>query len=79
MELAAGHASGWHQHRFDHTFLVTRPGRVRAEFADGQDEDQQDRLSDAVYCPVGGPHQVVNLGTSTYSEHCGGVPGSPGA
>jgi beta-alanine degradation protein BauB len=68
LELAAGQASGWHQHRFDHAFLVTRPGRVRAEFADGQHEDQQDRLGDAVYCRVDGPHQLVNLGTSTYQN-----------
>jgi hypothetical protein len=46
--------------------LGREDGQVRAEFADGRHEEQQGRLGGAVSCPVGGPHRLVNLGTSTY-------------
>ncbi len=66
--LEPGQSSDWHQHTMPYVFIVTRPGRLRAEYHDGASSESDYALGEVVEGHCGSIHRVTNVGDALYSN-----------
>ena len=66
--LEPGQSSEWHRHGMHYTFIVTRPGRLKAEYEDGSDSVTDLHLGQVVMGQKDSLHKVTNVGTELYSN-----------
>ncbi|MCH8870701.1 MAG: cupin domain-containing protein [Chloroflexi bacterium] len=66
--LEPGQSSEWHRHGMHYTFIVTRPGRLKAEYEDGSESITDLHLGQVVMGQKGSVHKVTNVGTELYSN-----------
>ena len=66
--LEPGQSSEWHRHGMHYTFIVTRPGRLKAEYEDGSESVTDLQLGQVVMGQKGSVHKVTNVGTELYSN-----------
>jgi quercetin dioxygenase-like cupin family protein len=66
--LEPGQSSDWHQHTRPYVFIVTRPGRLKAEYDDGSSSERDYALGEIVQGQCGSIHRVTNVGDELYSN-----------
>lgn len=66
--LEPGQSSEWHRHSMHYTFIVTRPGKLKAEYEDGSESVTELQLGQVVMGQEGALHRVTNVGTELYSN-----------
>jgi quercetin dioxygenase-like cupin family protein len=64
--LEPGQTSPWDRHEDHYLFVVTEPGRLRAEYDDGTDATQDYDLGQVVMGQKGSVHRVTNVGTARW-------------
>lgn len=68
LELGPGERSDWHTHDTEYVYVVTLPGPVKTEYADGTSEDQDDSRGETSRRLPGLAHCLVNLGEHRYQN-----------
>ena len=66
--LEPGEASPWHKHTMHYLFIVTEPGTLRAELADGSSSEREYSLGEVVMGQKDAVHRVINTGDKRYSN-----------
>ena len=66
--LEPGQSSEWHRHGRHYTFIVTSPGRLKAEYEDGSESITDLHLGQVVMGQKDSLHKVTNVGTELYSN-----------
>ena len=66
--LEPGEASPWHHHTMHYVFIVTEPGKLRAEYDDGTSSEREYTLGEVVMGQKDAVHRVVNVGDKRYSN-----------
>ncbi len=66
--LEPGQSSDWHLHTRPYVFIVTRPGRLLAEYDDGTSAERDYALGEIVQGQCGSIHRVTNVGDALYSN-----------
>ena len=68
LDLEPGAASEWHHHDNWYVITVTRPGILRAEFADGTSREHDYYFGETEFLNKGSIHRVINIGDTRYSN-----------
>ncbi len=66
--LEPGQSSAWHHHSRRYVFIVTRPGTLKTEYADGTTSVSKLRLGQVVKGQKDAVHRVTNVGAGLYSN-----------
>ena len=66
--LEPGQSSDWHRHTRPYVFIVTRPGRLKADYDDGTSSERDYALGEIVQGQCGSIHRVTNVGDALYSN-----------
>jgi quercetin dioxygenase-like cupin family protein len=66
LDLQPGQASDWHRHHHWYVTIVTVPGTLKAEFADGTSGTETFKVGDVHFRDKDSVHRVINVGDSRY-------------
>ena len=66
--LHPGQSSDWHRHSMHYVFVVTRAGRLLAEYEDGTSAQRDYALGEVVMGQKDSLHRVTNTGPEIYSN-----------
>ena len=66
--LEPGQSSDWHHHTRRYVFIVTRPGTLKTEYADGTSSVSELTLGQVVKGRKDAVHRVTNVGNALYSN-----------
>ena len=62
--LEPGESSSWHHHTMSYLFIVTEPGKLRADLQDGTSTVRELSLGEVVMGQKDAVHRVTNVGSA---------------
>ena len=68
LDLQPGEASEWHHHHNWYVITVTKPGTLRAEYADGTSREVTYTFGEVQFLSKDSIHRVINIGDTHYSN-----------